>query len=369
MVLPSQGWRAWSLASLIAVTGLVLVAAYVPGFWLQKRSATTGETIMYYFAQNLGESVLCDRISWAAYQSYSVLFGGGGASFFRSDCYDQVAITRRDPGICWKVRPLVDFDPFSPGYSALSCHRRALTDATSVIGISDDNLIATFERAGYDIDRMGKIPGTAPAIRWQDVYWGLERNGAALARAQQLLLRADGISDAMDRSYVAQLAAIGTSDPKWCAQIPATQTVDHVDGPFRDWCYLGVSVNKDDTRICEQMTPAVEETKVREAMSAGVRPGIAVQMGLRAECERGNRHMGPRGHYAPDLPRDEATARRLLEALGVTMPAAHDLPKADIARLYRDFLSSLWPRPPLDSEHEAARRTLVARLAALPIGP
>jgi hypothetical protein len=56
-------------------------------------------------------------------------------------------------------------------------------------------------------------------------------------------------------------------------------------------------------------------------------------------------------------------------SLGVVVPSANNLLKADIARLYQNFLFSLWPRKPLDPEHEAARRTLVARLAALPIEP
>ena len=66
-------------------------------------------------AQNVGDPRLCDHISWAAYARYSVIFGGGGASYDRSDCYERVAKARHDPSVCWRVRPLVDLDPLSRG--------------------------------------------------------------------------------------------------------------------------------------------------------------------------------------------------------------------------------------------------------------
>src|SRR5258708_17634569 len=113
--------------------------------------------------------------------------GRGGASFYRSDCYERVAQARHDASICWQVRPLLDLDPLSSGYSALSCRRNTKSRSTTVAGLSDDLLLRTFEQLGYDIDQLQLEGVTPPAIRLLDVYLGLERNAAVLARAQRLL--------------------------------------------------------------------------------------------------------------------------------------------------------------------------------------
>jgi hypothetical protein len=110
------------LALLVAI--LVAIGA-TPGTLMARRAASEHETVLYYFAQNVGEPRLCKQISWAAFARYSVMFGGGGASYYRSDCYERVAEARHDASICWRVRPLVDLDLWSSGYSALSCRRHA----------------------------------------------------------------------------------------------------------------------------------------------------------------------------------------------------------------------------------------------------
>jgi hypothetical protein len=96
----------------IAFGGTILVTiGAAPGTYMVRRAASQYETVLYYFAQNVGEPSLCDHISWAAYARYSVIFGGGGASYDRSDCYERVAEARYHSSVCWRVRPLVDFDP------------------------------------------------------------------------------------------------------------------------------------------------------------------------------------------------------------------------------------------------------------------
>jgi hypothetical protein len=357
------------LAAFAAIGIVGLVLSYVPDFWLPRRPETAHETILYYFAQNLGAPALCGRISWAAFQSNSRLFAGGGASFWRSECYERVAQIRDDASICWQVRPLVDLDPLSAGYSAVSCRRRTLAGYRAGIALPAEVLVRTFERLGYDIDEMGRDPGTPRAIRWQDVYRTLERDPAVLARTQQLLTHPDASLEPQHLSYLAHLAAIGTADPRWCAYIPAGQTIAQVAGPFRDWCYLTVASNSNDTRICDRMTPASQEATVLEAEAHGVRPEIAEQLGLHTECMRSVAHVGPRLHYGAELPLDEQNAQRLFGALGVVMPSAHDWPVADIARFYQGFLFSLWPAQRPDVDRDAARATLVARLLALPNTP
>ena len=103
--------RRRSLPLGLAFVGAILVMiGATPGTFMLRRAASEYETVLYYFAQNVGEPGLCDHISWAAYARYSVIFGGGGASYDRSDCYERVAEARYDPSVCWRVRPLVDFE-------------------------------------------------------------------------------------------------------------------------------------------------------------------------------------------------------------------------------------------------------------------
>jgi hypothetical protein len=356
----------WLLGGIAFVGVIGIGLSYTPGFSAARRSPTEHETVLYYFAQNLGETALCDRISWTAYQSYSVLFGGGGASFWRSACYERVAQARHDPSICWHVRPLVDFDPLSSGYSALSCLRRTKSRYSSGIALPNDLLIRTFKQLGYDIDQLqleGVIP---PAIRVRDVYLSLERDAAVLARAHQLLTQLDPSLRADDRSYLAQLAAVGTANPDLCAYIPSDQRINQVQAPFRDWCFYTVAVDTQDVRICDRMTPAAGEAKVLAAQAAGVRPEIAEQMGLHVECSRIGAHLGPRPHYGPEVPSDEEQTQRLFTALGIAMPSAHDWSASEIAAFYQQFLFALWPRDEPNSARDAARAKLVRRLLALP---
>ena len=360
-----RAWKTWSGGAAVVLGALALLS-YTPGWPNGRRAPSEPETVLFYFAQNLGETALCDRISWAGYQSYSVFFGGGGSSLFRSDCYERVAQARHDPSICWKVRPLIDLDPFSSGYSAISCRRRTENGSRTAVGLPNDLLIRTFEQMGYDIDRMHIEGVMQPAIRPQDIYRGLARNGAALATARQLLTHPDPELHADDRSLVAHLVAIGTGDPGWCGYIPAGRVVSPVStAPFRDWCFFTVAVDSQDVRICDRMTPAAMEATVLDAKAHGVRAEIAEQMGLHTQCVRSKDAIGPRAHYGPQEPGDLPQTLRLLKALGVAMPSAHDWPEASAADYYQQYVFALWPSDTADPARDAARADLVRRLISL----
>lgn len=351
-------------AALIGVIGIGL--SYAPGFSILRRAPTQHETVLYYFAQNVGETAPCNRISWAAYQRYSVMFGGGGASFWRSDCYEAVAQARHDAWICWDVRPLIDVDPLSSGHSALSCRRHTESGGSSVIGLPDDVLLRTYKQMGYDIDQL-QLEGVMPAaIQVRDVYLRLERDTTVLARAQQLLTDPAAMLRADDKSYLAQLAAVGTANSDLCGHIPPDQRLGQVDAPFRDWCFYTVAYDTQDVRICERITPAAAEAKVIAAKVHGVRPEIAEQLGLHAECTRSGKHLGPRLHYGPEVPGDDAQTQRLFAALGVVMPSAHAWSASEQAAFFQQFLFALWPSDQPDSRRDAARAKFVSRLLALP---
>jgi len=358
-------WRNWLLAGIASIGAVGFALSYTPGLFLDRRPPTEHETVLYYFAQNLGEPALCGQIAWAAHQTHSVLFGGGGASFWRSDCYERAAQARHDASLCWRVRPLVDFDLLSSGHSALSCRRHTKNGFRSGVTLPNDVLIRTFTQLGYDIDQLHLEGVTPPAIRVRDVYVGLERDAAVLARAQQLLTHPTPSLRAEDRGYLAQLAAVGTANSDLCVHIPADQNISQVRAPFRDWCYYTVALNTQDVRICDRMTPAAGEAEVLAAKAAGVRPEIAEQMGLHADCGRRGKPQDPRVHYSPEVPRDEQQTQRLFTALGVVVPSARDWPAGEIAAFYEQFLFALEPSDHPDPIHDAARAKLVRSLVTL----
>ena len=357
----------FGVAAVAMAIGMAL--SFSPGSLRSPRLQNAHETLLYYFAQEIGEPALCDQISWAVYQRYNILFAAGGASYFRSDCYERVAEARHDASVCWRVRPLIDFDPISPGYSALACRRRTLQRYSSGIAMDNGVLIRTFERLGYDIDHLYLEGVIEPAIKIEDVYRSLEQNPAVIGRAQQQLMTAPSppglVGD--DASYLANLSAIATADPKWCAYIPAGQDLSQEQESFRDWCYFTVAKNAQDARICERMTPAAAEPKVIAAESHGMRPDIAEQLSLQAQCRAIERDIafGTHLRYGPELPADSRQTQRLITALGVAMPLARNWPASEIAAYYQRFLFSLNPHYH-DDVHNTARARLLRRLLALP---
>jgi hypothetical protein len=354
----------------IALTGVILAGlSFSPGFLGVRRAASEPETLLYYFAQNLGEASLCDRISWNAYTRYSWLFGGGGASYFRSDCHEQVAQSRHDAAFCWSVRPLLDFDPWSSGHSALSCRRKTLANHHGGFSIPDTLLIKTFRRMGYDIDAMPVQGLTYPPIRLSDVYVSMAQDVAIIARTQQLLTSTGEALAVDDRRYLAQLAAVATGDPRWCEPIPVATLAADPSAPSRDRCYLEVANNTENVRLCDRMTPAALEPVVQDAVAHGVRAPIAEQMGLHGDCLRIAKRVGPAPHYGPALPVRDEQIRRLLAALHVAVPLARDWSAERQADYYRSFLVTLWPTSAAEAVRDRTRAQLVKRLLALPNVP
>lgn len=352
------------LALAAALVGAVLfILTWVPYFGAH-RAATESETVFAYFAESLGEAKLCQKISWAAFQRYSVLFGGGGASYARSDCYEAVAVRNRDRAVCWKVRPWVDIDPLSAGYSALSCRRRVLQGGGGQISLAPEKLTRAFDVLGYDVDTLHLEGVIEPAIRPADVYRGLERKPGMVERVAQTLARPDAALSAEDQNFLADLAAVTAGDPGWCERIPRAATVASEAIPFRDWCYLTLAFDAQDARICERMTPAAAEAKVMQAKAHGVRPDIAEQFSARAQCGRIRQWVGPRPHYGPEVPSDPEQIQRLIAALGLDMPRARDWPAYEIAAYYERFLDALQAGRPGDLRHQAVRAKLISRIDA-----
>jgi hypothetical protein len=360
----------WTSKYRLLAAGSVLVVAvlslltWAPYFG-PHRLPSQSEMTFSYFAESLGEAPLCKKISWEAFQSYGVLFGGGGASFARSDCYESVAVRNHDPAACWQVRPLVDFNPVSPGYSALACVRRVRQGGRGYVTLAPEIVMRAFTALGYDVDELHREGVIEPAIRPGDVYRSLERQPGVVDRVGQALARPDAVLPAEAKDYLAQLAAVATDDAQWCERIPANQSVPTEDIPFRDWCYFTVAFNTLDVRVCKRMTPAAAEAKVVRAKAAGVRPEIAEQFSMHAQCDHVDQRVGPRMHYGPEVPEDPAQAERVIAALGYPMPLARDWPPYQIAAYYARFLDALHARSAPDPARETARAKLIGRLTAL----
>jgi hypothetical protein len=97
-----------------------------------------------------------------------------------------------------------------------------------------------------------------------------------------------------------------------------------------------------------------------------VRPQIAEQLSLHGQCDRikSDTTLATHGRYSVELPPDPQQMRRLIAALGVTMPSAHQWSANQQAIYFNNFLFSLWPSEH-DAAHETARAQLVHRLLSL----
>jgi hypothetical protein len=362
----------------LALIGLVLSSS--PGQFEHTAQQTPEEDVFFYFAQQMGEPVLCERIRWSVYQRYSELFAGGGASYARSDCFERAAQTRGDARLCSRVRPLVDVGFPSPGYSALGCWRRTRRHEHSFTALDDALLVRTFERMGYDIDSLPTRGVYRSPVLLRDVYLALERNATAVDRARQLLgspksALANGSIVADDRNYLVDLVAIAQSDPDWCEALPAGSTEPSRTHAFREWCLYKLAQNYGSSRLCARMRPAAEDPRTIDALAHGVQARIAEQLSLRADCERIDRNRtisSTAPHYGPEQPSDPAQTRRLLALLSVPMPLARGWPQDQQARYLNEFLSALTQPPgsladsdPDPAARVAARQDLLARLQHL----
>ena len=362
----SRGASMWKLlVGILLLSALAAVALdYLATPPWSQRAPTSGETTLYYFAQELGEPKLCGRIAWDAYESKGGWFKGG-SSRWRSSCYEQLAISQHAEPLCWEARPYLDLDPSSVGYSAVGCTRRIHGGTPAHLKLSDAEVVQAFRGLGYDLDDMHLEGVIQPPVRPADTYEALLQDPAAVSRARSLL--ESGSSQPEDRNYLADLVALADGDAAHCSAIPLTQLSVHQQAPLRDWCYFTVAYNKGDARICAAMTPAAKEPKVIAAEASGVQPGIAEGMSLHAQCMRSGAYGTQRQYrYAPELPTDPDQLLRLLKTLDAAPQRAASWPVEKQAAYLRDVLAALALRTPPDAARDSARSDLVQRLLKQP---
>ena len=356
--------RSFAVALGLACSAVAL--SFSPGWFLSHRLENSGETRHYQFASAIGETLLCDRISWAAHREHNLLFAGGGQSYYRSDCYEQVALARHNPSICWRVRPLIDFSPVSYGYSAWACRRRSLKRESPNGGPHDQDLVATLERFGYDIDKLHLTGVIEPAINVENVYRDLESNPAVIERAKYQLSTNVNSLQAGDTGYLAELVAIATTNSAWCNRVPAEQSID--SGFFREWCFRVVAYNAKDPQICQRMQPASMDPKVIYNIAHGMRREIAEQLSPRSGCEWEARNAATgrsAGRRGADVPGNMRQTLRLIGIVGATIPSARDWSESQRAQYYDRFLAEVGPDNH-DAAHTAARQQLLKHLLSEP---
>ena len=154
----------------------------------------------------------------------------------------------------------------------------------------------------HELDQTGTCRGRrGSGVGIRDLERLLQSVFAAChpSRCQCVRSAFDGIS------LVPRLAAVATANPDICAHIPANQRVNEVAAPLRDWCFYTVAFYTQDIRVCDRMMLSAAEATVLAVKAAGVRPEIAEQMGLHAECARIAKRLGPRLHYGPEVPSDD----------------------------------------------------------------
>jgi hypothetical protein len=366
-----HAFRRGLLAFLLLVAAGASFLRASPGTLRLARAATPRESAFFYFAEHLGATELCEQISWSVYQSYSVMFAGGGGSYMRSDCFERAAELRHDLSICWKVRPLVDLSFVFPGYSAMSCRRRVKAGEHSATAIPHRQLVEMFERMGYDIDDMPTLTVFPPAVQARDEWIRLERNSTALAKARALVSSnaASGgaeTAESNDIDYLADLVAHAGGDARICEQVRPDTIVMDGGWRLRDWCEFTVASNQGDVRLCQLLPPPESERATIDSITRGMRPEIARQLSMRGKCEHQASTITPQRppRYGATVPPDDGQIRRIVTLLGQPFQSARAWSVDEQAAYFQNVLFALEPRYS-DAIHEAARTEFVRRLLAL----
>ena len=57
-------WKTWMGVATAVLGALAVGLSYTPGLSITRRAPTEYETVLYQFAQEIGETALCDQMSW-----------------------------------------------------------------------------------------------------------------------------------------------------------------------------------------------------------------------------------------------------------------------------------------------------------------
>lgn len=310
------------------------------------------EEFYRYVAQELAEPSLCTKIPW------SVMSPGGffiSPSYERSECYAFIAGRTNNPWLCWKVKRLGAFHLFSEQTSMWTCLDHAIHGWQGGIAISQTDLIDFFTQMGYDPDTLHLEGITPPVVSVKDIYLQLPHQPDIVTRIEKTIGPSDKPSnftrDMEDTSYLADIAALVTKDPRWCLRIPEGLPLASERPTFRDWCLLTLASNTRDAKLCTSIPTRAD--------------GIDPRMSLQALCDfqASSSHPGSTG-YGPEVPADDDRTRRLITLLNYAIPHAKDLPREQIYAAYDRFLDEL--QRVSDTQHVTARLRFIGRVQRIP---
>jgi len=218
------------------------------------------------------------------------------------------------------------------------------------IAVSPESLVGFFARVGYDPDTLHLEGVTPPVVNVKDIYRQLPGQPGIVMRIEKVI-GASGRSvrlnpnDSIDAAYLADIAAMVTKTPGWCARIPDDLPLVTQRARFRDWCLFTVASNTRNPELCRLIPVRPNEMDPR--------------VSLRSKCDLQARSP-PGGHYGPEVPDIDERTRALIAMLHYEIPRAKDLPLAIISAAYQRFWDEL--NRGTDSRHTAARQRFIARV-------
>lgn len=342
-----------ALVALVEVLGIPSWPDQLRGM----RDATSQDELYRYVAQELAEPSLCRKIPWSD-ESPGGFFTA--PSYERSECYAFIAARTGNPWLCWKVRRLGRVRLLDHQTSGLSCVLDVRRGFNGGVGVSQAELVGFFARLGYDPDTIQAQGLTPPAVNLRDLYRQLPARPGIVSRVEKAFAAqaapsvplpdtAPPMANAVNYAYLADLAALVTNDPKWCARIPENLPLAGQPAPFREWCKFTVASNTKNPALCRQIPIPPTERDPR--------------LSLQANCIFQTTSPYSTGRYGPEVPQDDRV-RAILGLLGYDVPTAQDLSPEQIYAVDDRFLDEL--KKKTDPQHIAARQRFMERIKQLP---
>jgi hypothetical protein len=245
----------WRLAALVLSVGAFVFLSGIQSWSDQlhgMRRVNQPDELYRYVAQELDEPALCDEIPWSAESPGGFFIA---PSYERSNCYAFIAGRTKNPWLCWEAKRLGAFRLLSQQTSMWSCLADARRGMNAGIGVAPESLMGFFTRLGYDADTLHLEGITPPLVSVQDFYRQLPSQPDIVMRIEKAIgasgrpesLARDDVTNA---AYLADLAALVTAIPGWCAQIPEDLPLVTQRATFRDWCLFTLASNTRNPELC-----------------------------------------------------------------------------------------------------------------------
>jgi hypothetical protein len=321
-VKPFREWRIGKRHLAALVLALSAVFVFLSGItsWPDQlrgmRRVNREDGIYRYVAQELSEPVICEEIPWSAESPGGFFIA---PSYERSNCYAFIAGRTKDLSLCWKVKRLGVFRLLSQQTSMWSCFAGAWRGMHAGVGITPDELVSLFNRLGYDPDTLSLEGITPPVVSVKDFYRQLAGRPDIVTRIE----KAATAGDPSNAAYLADMAALVTEKPGWCARIPEDLLLARPRSRFRDWCLFTLATNTRNAGLCRLIPIRTNEADPR--------------LSLQAKCAFQASSPYPSGRYGPETPDSDDQMRAVIAMLHYELPRARDLPPGTVYASYERF--------------------------------